>query len=141
MKRKYLLLAVVVLCLGGETTLAQPYVNATAIVSGSPNDTIDFGFIRAYHIGDFVWEDDGDGIQSDYERLHKGIKDVEVQLFENNIPKDITYTNDTGYYWFYVGNGTYEVRINMSQVKLAGMINTTPNVGPYDRDSNGIPAS
>ena len=143
MKRVYLLLAMAVLCLAAATAFAQQpaEVNATATVDGMPNDTIDFGFIRTFFIGNFVWEDDGDGIQSEEERLTKGISGVVVILLRDGIEIKRTITNETGYYYFRgIRNGVYEVKIPMDQPALDGMVNTTPNVPPYDTvDSDGIP--
>lgn len=144
MRRIYLILAMAVLCLSAETAFAQSYVWAPAKVDGTDNDTIDFGFIvRTFFIGDFVWKDDGDGIQSDEERLTMGISGVEVILFSyDGSELKRNTTNATGYYYFGgLHNGDYEIRIPMDQPALKDMTNTTPNAEPDDRDSDGIPNS
>ncbi len=151
MKRIYLLLAAAVLCLGAETVFAQQLggaVNATAIVDGADNFTIDFGFyvrpIQTFSIGDWVWEDSNkNGIQDDGEL---GIPGVRVELWQGDEPISTTTTNDSqdrkkgNYIFDGLTNGTYEVKIPMDQPALKDMINTTPNAGADDIDSDGIPA-
>lgn len=141
MRRVYLLMAVAVLCLGAETAFAQ-YVTAPATVDGADNMTIDFGFIPiiTFSIGDFVWKDDGDGIQSKEEQDTKGISGVDVILLRDDEELQRTETNETGYYKFTgLSNGNYKIRIPMNQPELKGMANTTPNVPPDDSIDPKLP--
>ena len=141
MRRIYFLIAAAVLCLGAETAFAQSNVSALATVDGADNMTIDFGFIGTFSIGDFVWEDDGDGIQSKEEQDTKGISGVDVILLRDDEELQRTETNETGYYEFTgLRNGNYKIKIPMNQPELEGMVNTTPNVPPDDSiDSDGVP--
>ncbi len=144
MKRIYLLLAVAVLCLSWETAIAQSYVCAPAIVSGDNNETIDFGFIpiTKFFIGNWVWNDsNNNGLQDGEE---EGIGNVTVELWQGDMKINTTTTEyippNIGRYIFPgLSNGEYEVRIPIPQPALDGWKNTTPNAGPDDIDSDGIP--
>jgi serine-aspartate repeat-containing protein C/D/E len=142
MRRIYIWVAVAVLCLGGQTAFAQSYIWAPATVNNSYNDTIDFGFIGNFFIGDWVWYDsNNNGLQDEGE---EGIPGVVVELWQGDKKIDTKITEDEpnkGRYVFPgLRNGEYVVRIPMPQLALEGMVNTAPNVPPDDSiDSDGMP--
>ncbi|NNF34539.1 MAG: hypothetical protein HKN68_10545, partial [Saprospiraceae bacterium] len=73
------------------------------------NLDIDIGLAEELIIGDFVWEDcNANGLQDEDE---KGIQEVEVHLFQNDIQLATTSTDSSGYYEFnklYVGTYSME---------------------------------
>lgn len=60
-------------------TLCTPLVNLPAKAS---NQTLDFGVVRAAALGNYVWYDDGDGIQD--ESPLDGVNGVRVELFADD---------------------------------------------------------
>ncbi|NNF35558.1 MAG: T9SS type A sorting domain-containing protein, partial [Saprospiraceae bacterium] len=104
------------------------------------NLTLDFGFFESVRIGDYVWEDlDGDGIQENDE---DGINGVTVRLYDANtntlVAETMTIQNPfnaelQGYYLFdNIPPGDYYVEF----VTPDGYVNSTPNNGPDDVDSD-----
>ena len=150
MRRVYLLMAVVVLCLGAETALAQEparYIYSDVIFLGDDesNMTIDIGLIPngSSSIGNFVWEDrDRDGIQNDGD--DSGIEGVLVLLYskeESGYQKaGQTYTDSKGYYLFEnLPAGTYIVVVDRDTLPEE-LIPTTPHApgSTNEDDSNAI---
>lgn len=88
----------------------------TTLVSGEDDLTWDAGIYQEAcksKIGDYVWHDPNvNGIQDSGE---KGIKDVVVELVQNDLVKATTKTDENGKYEFSnVANGTYTVRVAAS---------------------------
>ena len=122
----------VTLSLGAEPTGETPN-DTTTTADNSGNLTVDFGFTRAYSIGNRVWFDTNNNGQIGAAEV--GISGVSVSLFAST---DLTtalqtMTTDTsGYYRFdNVVAGSYVVRINPSNFAsggvLAGYQNTAGN--------------
>jgi uncharacterized repeat protein (TIGR01451 family)/fimbrial isopeptide formation D2 family protein len=106
------------------------------------NRTIDFGFFRAYSLGNRVWLDDGagggianDGIRQDGEL---GIAGVRVNLYnQSGTLINFTWTDADGYYRFdNLVAGEYVVEV----VTPAGYANTAITGGApgIDNDNDGV---
>ena len=83
-------------------------------------------------IGNFVWEDlDYNGSQDVDE---PGIPDVMVVLYDgSNDPKDTTYTDNFGQYYFYgLAEGDYYIKFN----NPSGYLPTKQNIGSDSNDSD-----
>jgi len=120
------------------STAANDSNGATVTVtltSGETNHTLDSGFVRAAHIGDFVWNDvDRDGVQDAGE---SGIGGVTVTLTGTDVfgnPVTLTTTTDAnGIYGFDVAPGTYTVTF----VSPTGYTASPIGAGNGNTDSNG----
>lgn len=122
----------VTLALTTEPTGESPN-DTTTTADNSGNLTVDFGFTRAYSLGNRVWFDTNNNGQMNTGEF--GINGVSVSLFASgNLTTALqTTTTDTnGYYRFdNLAAGSYVVRINPSNFTtggvLAGYQNTTGN--------------
>lgn len=122
----------VTLALGTEPTGETPN-DTTTTADNSGNLTVDFGFTRAYSIGNRVWFDTNNNGQINAGEV--GINGVSVSIFASgNLTTALqTMNTDTnGYYRFdNLTAGSYVVRINPSNFTsggvLAGYQNTTGN--------------
>jgi hypothetical protein len=112
---------------------------------GYVNRTIDFGLVPRFTIGDFVWRDDGDGVQSNGE---PGINGVVVSLFAVNAtgaptgsPIATVTTNAQGLYQFssFVHNLQPQTDYVIQVSVPSGLQPTLPLVADTNEDSNGIP--
>jgi hypothetical protein len=114
---------------------------------GVDDRSFDFGFVRQFSFGDYVWLDtDGDGVQDGTEA---GIAGVLIELLdaEGTGVLATTLTAAGGAYRFnsfvdrldaYV---EYQLRIEQQQAALTGRVATAPLAGgDAARDSNGVPS-
>ncbi len=98
---------------------------AVTIISYEYVDTIDAGFYKNAHIGDYVWSDtNADGVQDSGE---SGIPNVAVNLYNGATIVASTTTDASGYYHFDIIPGTYTVEFirpsgysNVSAYKQGG---------------------
>jgi hypothetical protein len=130
-------------------TLGVTQAAITTPAFGVDDTTVDFGFVRQFSFGDFVWLDtNGNGTQDAGE---PGIVGVLVKLFGGADARTLvaeTTTAAGGLYRFnsYVhdldANVPYVVRIDMEQPVLARRLATRALVAGVDpaRDSNGAVA-
>lgn len=122
----------VTLALTTEPTGETPN-DTTTTADNSGNLTVDFGFTRAYSLGNRVWFDTNNNGQINAGEV--GINGVSVSLFASgNLTTALqtTTTDASGYYRFdNLAAGSYVVRINPSNFAsggvLAGYQNTTGN--------------
>jgi hypothetical protein len=114
---------------------------------GVNNMTFDFGFVRQFSFGDYVWLDtDGDGVQDNNEA---GIAGVVIELLDSAGTGVLatTTTGAGGAYLFnsfvdqLAANVEYQLRIDQQQPALTGRIATAPTAGGNAAlDSNGVPS-
>jgi|GEM_PF-4527818 len=94
---------------------ADPASGMTAcvsVVSGEHNDTVDAGLWRQAIIGNYVWADDGDGVQEPTEPGIAGVPVTLVNCLDDSVVATTT-TDVVGMYWFHVRPGTYKVQFGL----------------------------
>jgi len=126
--------------------------SAVAIAPGETNLSVDAGIYCPTAVGDFVWLDDGDGIQQSTEQ---GVKDVIVELFScgidglpgTNDPGEVSLgtrtTDANGMYTFsgqlFIGLSPGNYYVNFQ--KPSGFDFTLQNQGDDSLDSDANPAT
>lgn len=100
--------------------------NAVSLLNGTIVTNVDFGFISAVEIGDFVWHDvNYNGVQDSGE---PGLAQVEVKLIDGN--QNIiqtTFTDATGKYTFTdVGPGNYLLDFDLPNGFFATCLSNNP---------------
>ena len=110
----------------------------TQLVSGEDDLSWDAGIYQEAcknKIGDYVWHDsDVDGIQ---DATEKGIKDVVIELLQNNSVIATTKTGVDGKYEFTnLANGTFSVRVAASNYSSGGVLLNTANTKWYSTKKN-----
>lgn len=121
----------------GSTTDGMDFTskNSTTVAN---RPTLTITYCEPMDIGDFVWEDDGDGIQENGE---PGLAGVTVNLRDSGTDAIVqtTVTTSTGYYGFAgVADGSYVVEF----VKPAGYAFTLKDQGSDDAlDSDADPST
>eukprot|EP01125_Pyxidicula_operculata_P005028 TRINITY_DN1851_c0_g1_i10.p1 TRINITY_DN1851_c0_g1~~TRINITY_DN1851_c0_g1_i10.p1 ORF type:complete len:5571 (-),score=1863.18 TRINITY_DN1851_c0_g1_i10:137-16849(-) len=114
-------------------------VTATVTVQNSYVDNVDFGFVPALSLGDYVWVDaDSNGLQSADE---VGIANVLVELYSVNGNVDTlvstTFTNTLGYYLFTDSNGlrpqqNYKVIVPLDGANVQPLTGLVPTFTKID---------
>ncbi|MGB5597988.1 MAG: SdrD B-like domain-containing protein, partial [Thiothrix litoralis] len=93
----------------GDPDSSKDHQTVAAVVAGEITDDLDFGYIAAGSVGNYVWHDlNADGIQGNGET---GVANVAVRLLDGNgIVLDTTTTDANGRYTFNgLSQGDYQV--------------------------------
>ena len=120
-------------------TNGLPFVAVTTETQGWVDQSFDFGFFApSFDIGDFVWEDDGNGLQDVGE---PGIQGVTVTLYNSGGAQIATTVTDAsgGYEFINVISGTYYVEFNVTTNTSGTVYTPSPNIGALTDGNNSNP--